>query len=164
VIPEYGTYYLMHAGRVMTVEHHKEQQSRGHHWTSSHSIRLRVWLSRDRKLILDILEEARASYEKSKAKGVDYYRWDTYTDWIGNTVPARAITSLFHRPDMIEDLFADVRTFLGAKRMYEDLGIPYRRGYLLSGPPGTGKSSLVSSDRVSFRTAGLSPFRCAERR
>lgn len=143
VIPEYGTYYLTHAGRLMTVEHHKEQQTHGHHWHSSHSIRLRVWLSRDRKLILNILNEARASYERGKSKRVDYYRWDTYTDWIVNSILGRPITSLFHRPDMIEDLFGDVRTFLGAKRMYEDLGIPYRRGYLLTGPPGTGKSSLI---------------------
>jgi chaperone BCS1 len=143
VIPEYGTYYLTHAGRFMTVEHQKEQQSQGNHWWSSHSIRLRVWLSRDRRLILDILDEARASYENSKSKCVDYYHWDTYTDWIGNTVRGRTITSLFHRPDIIDGLFGDVRTFLSAKQMYEDLGIPYRRGYLLAGPPGSGKSSLV---------------------
>lgn len=143
VIPEYGTYYLTHAGRFMTVEHHKEQQNQGNHWWSSHSIRLRIWLSRDRKLILHILEEARASYESSNSKCVDYYHWDTYTDWVGNTIQGRAIPSLFHRPDVIDDLFGDVRTFLGAKQMYEDLGIPYRRGYLLAGPPGSGKSSLI---------------------
>lgn len=151
VIPEYGTYYLTHAGKLMTVEHHKEQQSQGHRWWSSHSIRLRVWLSRDRNMILDILEEARADYEKGRSKRVDYYRWDTGTDWIGSTVPGRDITSLFHRPDVIEDLFNDVRTFLGAKRMYEDLGIPYRRGYLLTGPPGTGKSSLVLAVASHFQ-------------
>lgn len=163
VIPEYGTYYLTHAGRFMTVEHHKEQQSQGHHWWSSHSIRLRVWLSRDRKLILNILEEARASYEKSKSKRVDHYHWDTYTDWIGNTIPGRTITSLFHRPEMIDDLFADVRAFLGAKRMYEDLGIPYRRGYLLAGPPGTGKSSLVLAVASHFGLPIYSvPLRGAE--
>jgi chaperone BCS1 len=163
VIPEYGTYYLRHAGRLMTVEHHKEQQSQGQHWWSSHSIRLRVWLSRDRKLILDILEEARANYEKGKSKRVDYYRWDTYTDWISTTIPGREMTSLFHRPDMIEDLFGDVRTFLGAKRMYEDLGIPYRRGYLLTGPPGTGKSSLVLAVASHFQLPVYSvPLRGAE--
>jgi chaperone BCS1 len=163
VIPEYGTYYLTHAGRLMTVEHRKEQQNHGHHWHASHSIRLRVWLSRDRKMILNILEEARASYENGKSKRVDHYRWDTYTDWIGNTIPGRAITSLFHRPELLEDLFGDVRTFLGAKRMYEDLGIPYRRGYLLSGPPGTGKSSLVLAVASHFELPIYSvPLRGAE--
>src|SRR4051812_18322953 len=149
-IPEYGTYYLTRAGRLMTVEHHKEQQSHRDRWQASHSIRLRVWLSRDRKLILDILEEARASYQKGRSKRIDHYRWDTYTDWIGNTIPRRAITSLFHRPELIKDLFGDVRTFLAAKRIYEDLGIPYRRGYLLTGPPGTGKSSLIMAVASHF--------------
>ena len=163
VIPKYGTYYLSYRGRIMTVEHHKEQQDQRNRWRSSHSIRLRVWLSRDRKLILGILEEARASYEKSKSRRVDYYRWDTYTDWIGDTVPERATASLFHHPNLIEDLFHDVQTFLGAKRMYEDLGIPYRRGYLLTGPPGTGKSSLVLAVASYFELPVYSvPLRGAE--
>jgi ATP-dependent 26S proteasome regulatory subunit len=34
--------------------------------------------------------------------------------------------------------------------MYEDLGIPYRRGYLLAGPPGTGKSSLIHAMASHF--------------
>jgi mitochondrial chaperone BCS1 len=163
VIPEYGTYYLTHAGHLLTVEHHKEQQSQGNHWCSSHSIRLRVWLSRDRKLILQVLEEAHTSYERNRSKRVDYYHWDTYTDWIGSTIPGRPMTSLFHPPDMIEDLVDDVRTFLSAKRMYEDLGIPYRRGYLLAGPPGTGKSSLVLAVASHFGLPIYSvPLRGAE--
>ncbi|TXG87239.1 MAG: AAA family ATPase, partial [Zoogloea sp.] len=28
---------------------------------------------------------------------------------------------------------------------YDDLGIPWRRGYLLYGAPGTGKTSLVTA-------------------
>ena len=40
-------------------------------------------------------------------------------------------------------LLEDAREFLGAERWYADRGIPYRRGYLLHGMPGGGKSSLV---------------------
>lgn len=36
----------------------------------------------------------------------------------------------------------DARTFLGSKAWYRDRGIPYRRGYLLHGPPGCGKTSF----------------------
>src|SRR3569833_3419337 len=120
VKPEYGTYYLKHAGRLVTVEHEKERLTSAHHWRSAHSIRLRIWLSRNRVLILDILEEARASYQQSKSMRVDYYHCDTYTDWIGCTVPGRTITSLFHRTEMLEDLFAEVRTFHSSKRTYEN--------------------------------------------
>jgi chaperone BCS1 len=163
VIPEYGTYYLRHAGHLVTVEHHKEQQSQGHHWWSSHSIRLRVWFSRDRKLILQILEEARMSFERNRPKRVDYYRWDTYTDWVGSAIPGRPMTSLFHPREMIEDLFTDVGTFLSTKQVYEELGIPYRRGYLLTGPPGTGKSSLILAVASHFGLPVYSvPLRGAE--
>jgi chaperone BCS1 len=44
---------------------------------------------------------------------------------------------------MMEDLLSDVRGFLGKRSWYLQRGIPYRRGYLLHGPPGTGKSSAV---------------------
>ena len=50
-----------------------------------------------------------------------------------------------------DKLVVDMNEFLlpSSPRWYATRGIPYRRGYLLHGPPGTGKSSL------SFALAGL---------
>ena len=41
-------------------------------------------------------------------------------------------------------LVADIETYLdpSTRQFYSARGIPYRRGYLLHGPPGTGKTSL----------------------
>jgi len=44
-----------------------------------------------------------------------------------------------------EDLLADMARFLGREEWYRARGIPYRRGYLLSGPPGCGKTSVVQA-------------------
>ena len=40
-------------------------------------------------------------------------------------------------------MLADAKEFLVSERWYTERGIPYRRGYLLWGIPGGGKSSLV---------------------
>lgn len=45
--------------------------------------------------------------------------------------------------DRIDRLVADVCWFYGAADWYGARGIPWRRGYLLHGPPGTGKSSAI---------------------
>ena len=47
--------------------------------------------------------------------------------------------------DQAEALLADAREFLESERWYTERGIPYRRGYLLWGIPGGGKSSLVAA-------------------
>lgn len=143
IIPEYGTYYLMYKRRLMVVEHRKEVQPNLHQWRPMRSIRLQIWLSWDRKMILDILEEARATYQQSRSRRVEYFRSDAFGDWIGSAIPARSLTSVFHPPALLQDLLDDIQVFLDSKDIYGNLGIPYRRGYLLAGPPGTGKSSLI---------------------
>ena len=47
--------------------------------------------------------------------------------------------------DQASVVLEDAKEFLRSEEWYAERGIPYRRGYLLHGLPGTGKSSLVSA-------------------
>lgn len=60
-----------------------------------------------------------------------------------HTVPKRPLDSLYYEPGLMEELLADVQGFLDSQGWYKRLSIPYRRGYLLYGEPGTGKTSLI---------------------
>jgi DNA polymerase III delta prime subunit len=50
--------------------------------------------------------------------------------------------TLIYPPDRLESIIADAEKFFTSAEEYEAKGIPHRRGYLVHGPPGTGKTSL----------------------
>ncbi|KAJ0160935.1 putative mitochondrial chaperone BCS1-B [Colletotrichum tanaceti] len=58
--------------------------------------------------------------------------------------PIRTLDTVHLDDGTKEELVADIETYLHHKtrRFYTERGIPYRRGYLFHGPPGTGKTSL----------------------
>lgn len=45
--------------------------------------------------------------------------------------------------DLKEMIVNDIKKFFASYQWYQDKGVPYRRGYLLHGPPGTGKTSFT---------------------
>jgi len=52
--------------------------------------------------------------------------------------------TLLHLPmKEFDEVLADIRTFWKSRKEYDDYGYVYKRGILLYGPPGCGKSSLV---------------------
>uniref|UniRef100_A0A915MUH1 BCS1 N-terminal domain-containing protein n=1 Tax=Meloidogyne javanica TaxID=6303 RepID=A0A915MUH1_MELJA len=57
----------------------------------------------------------------------------------------RPIDSVILDIGVKERLLDDISNFFTSQQWYIDRGIPYRRGYLLHGPPGTGKSSFISA-------------------
>ena len=70
-------------------------------------------------------------------------RWN---EWIvSNRVKPRAPESLVYSSGLFETMLGDARKFLDSEDWYSDMGIPWRRGYLLHGPPGNGKSSLMTA-------------------
>ena len=65
------------------------------------------------------------------------------------TRPSRSMNTVVLDDQQKHKCLADINEFLQAARWYSNRGIPYRRGYLFHGAPGTGKTSL------SFALAGV---------
>lgn len=61
------------------------------------------------------------------------------------TKPGRTLDTVFINNEIKDKLIKDIREFFQSKDWYTSKGIPYRRGYLLHGPTGSGKSSLITA-------------------
>jgi chaperone BCS1 len=98
-----------------------------------------------------------------RREGVQSYLY-TYNDgwdYLAGYSP-RVLDSVVMEPGEKEHLLQDIAQFRKSKPRYERLGVPYHRGYLLYGPPGMGKTSLVSALAAHFGlsiyTVNLSDF------
>ena len=55
-----------------------------------------------------------------------------------------ALDSIFLPPHILTDIKEDIEGFLKSRKMYKDeLGVAWKRGYMLVGPPGCGKTLLI---------------------
>lgn len=96
------------------------------------------------KLFEEILEK--------EAGGAGRFMIPHYDGWqpVEHT-QTRSLESLHLPGDQKQRIVDDLDMFLHAEDKYNNLGIPYHRGYLFHGPPGTGKSSLGKVLASHFR-------------
>ncbi|OCB89816.1 hypothetical protein A7U60_g2997 [Sanghuangporus baumii] len=141
-----GTHWLRYRGSIIQARRERDvksmQLTSGTPWET---VTLTT-LSRDVRLFGELLAEARdAAMREQEGKLVLYTAWGT--EWRPFGVPRRKrpIGSVVLADGVAERIESDVRAFLGRRQWYADRGIPYRRGYLLHGPPGSGKSSFIQA-------------------
>ena len=69
------------------------------------------------------------------------------TDWrpFGHPRQRRPVSSVVLDTGVSETVLTDVKDFMTSQDWYKERGIPYRRGYLLHGPPGCGKTSFITA-------------------
>ncbi|CAK9027395.1 unnamed protein product [Durusdinium trenchii] len=126
------------------------------------------FLGRDKALLESILEEGREIQRQKREKFLTVVQVYDFgkehgLNWLhpqdkDRKQPGRSISSVVlprHNAqssmDQAEALLEDAREFLASEAWYTERGIPYRRGYLLYGVPGGGKSSLIMAVASELR-------------
>nr|GAT56571.1 predicted protein [Mycena chlorophos] len=104
-------------------------------------------VARNNDILKKLVLEARKEYEKDAEHRVHIFLADpTYGCWRWNGArQKRPMSSIVLQPGVKEMLLADCKDFLCSEEWYAERGIPYRRGLLLHGVPGSGKTSLIHS-------------------
>lgn len=95
-----------------------------------------------RKPLFKLLEEAKRVYERTKPDMVTVRVLDQRGTWRKVAYRhKRPLKSIIMDEDVRAELLRDAKEFLSAESWYTKRGIPWKRGFLLHGSPGTGKSS-----------------------
>jgi chaperone BCS1 len=142
--PAPGVHWLFFRGRLVCL--HRERPKMNEAGSQPVNVRecFNVTIfSRNRKLAYQLIEEAReVALPKTEARLTVHRASHNYWSEQMKRLP-RPVESVILTDGLMEDLISDASHFLGRRDWYVQRGIPYRRGYLLHGPPGTGKSSAV---------------------
>ena len=102
-----------------------------------------VFLTRDRRVVEEFLNEVRRFNIPDNDEQLAIYA-NQYASWkLLSLVSPRSADTVVLDGDMMQSLVDDMEWFFASKSWYHEHSIPYRRGYLLHGPPGNGKSSSV---------------------
>lgn len=145
-IPSVGTHFFAYGGSWIRVERTREQHTLDLHMGVPWETVTLTALGRDRQLFFRLLEEARSlALEKVAGRTVVYCAMGSEWRPFGAPRQRRPLDSVILDVGIADRLLADIREFIANPQWYAERGIPYRRGYLLYGPPGCGKSSFITA-------------------
>lgn len=147
--PSFGSHYFFYKGYLILFQRTVKDQNSFMLVSEREEISLSCF-GRNPWILKELIQEAREQYLEKDEQRTLIYRGTTRPgsldpNWQRCLARAtRPFSTVILNEKVKKDLIDDVTDYLSAstQRWYSNRGIPYRRGYLLHGPPGTGKSSL----------------------
>ncbi|KAF9911271.1 hypothetical protein EC991_004169 [Linnemannia zychae] len=101
-------------------------------------------LGRSRDLIQSLILEAQRKFiDRDKSRTV-IFAADQYGNWRRTkSRPKRPLDTIVMDPKLKNYIVEDAKEFFASESWYSERGLPFRRGLLLYGSPGTGKTSFI---------------------
>jgi len=142
-LPVYGTSTTLYFhGTRMTVQRDRKHLEDG---TALESLTIRM-MTRSRSKLHELLLEARKAHMDDAKHRVSVHVLDKYSNWRPvQSRPKRPLSSVILPDEVKYKVLEDAREFIASEEWYAERGIPFRRGYLLHGAPGSGKTSLINT-------------------
>jgi mitochondrial chaperone BCS1 len=146
LIPGPGKHVLRYNGAFIFVNRVREEKARDYKTGEPWETVTLTTLYSHRHVFESLFKEAHDIAAKSQeGKTVIYHSRGIEWKPFGNPRRKRPLDSVILDAGVKETIVQDVKEFQASSKWYHDRGIPYRRGYLLHGPPGTGKSSFIQA-------------------
>lgn len=146
LIPGPGKHILRYKNTFLMVNRVRETKSIDFQMGKPWETVTLTTLYSQRQIFGDIFSEThRLAQQSTEGKTIVYTSRSTSWERFGEPRRKRSIESVILDKGVKERILTDVQDFLDSSKWYYDRGIPYRRGYLLHGPPGSGKSSFIQA-------------------
>lgn len=145
--PGYGTHIFWHKTLVILTRVDESDKS-SMSYARKEKFEIRI-LGRSQKILRSIIEDAGVLKDKKDEVDIKIFSGGFWQDL--SKKDKRDLSTIFLKTEQKGSLVKDVDWFFRSKQWYLERGIPYRRGYLLYGLPGTGKSSIVLGLASKFK-------------
>lgn len=145
--PGMGTHSFVWRGHTFKITREQARQPNTEFTTADYNTTVTLsYKGKNIKPLQDLCDVLVMEDYKDQEGTIKVHTMNNYDGWTSSlSVQKRDLDTVYLPSGMSDRIKNDISEFLHAGKWYANVGVPHRRGYLLHGPPGCGKSSLAKA-------------------